>query len=543
MRSGATGFSVIRLADVGMRALGLEQDPTIDVGSGAYGSTMLEFIREDLGEDPWSKQVEIIEAVERYPMVAVASCHGAGKTRTAAMIAVAWLHTRQPSVVLTTAPSDRQVRHILWREINAIYRRSKVPLLGRPLQTRIEIAPDHYGIGFSSEKPGKDSNEDSTGWQGFHGENILLIPDESAAIDEVIFDGLDAVMSAGDTHALLIGNPTSTSGTFNGAFYRQRKFWHCIKISAEDTPNFAEGRSVDEPDLVQFRIPDHLPRPYLTRPAWANQQIEKRGLHSPYVQARVFANFPTEGTIKLIPLNWIEAAHERRVTEAETQGKRWVAGLDVARFGDDENSLTIRHGFRVIKTWSWMGLDTMQTAGKTQNILADFPPMDDIRVDVIGVGAGVADRLRELGYPVTDINVSAASSDPDEWPNLRHEGWWQLRERFRENRIAGPIDEDAQGQLSDLEYGYKSGYTGAIIEAKERTKKRTRQSPDRAEGIMLAFIDPPRTGTAGSFRQTVAESSGWTSDRYGRGRRVQGNGNRPMSRLRRAYEEARDDTE
>jgi len=107
---------------------------------GRYPADPLAFIREVLGEDLWEGQERIVRAVWELRYTSVASCHGVGKTRVLADIAITYLHLHPNSIVLTTAPTGRQVEHVLWREIRAAYRRARQPLLGRPpLTTRYEI--------------------------------------------------------------------------------------------------------------------------------------------------------------------------------------------------------------------------------------------------------------------------------------------------------------------------------------------------------------------------------------------------------------------
>src|SRR5690606_6036997 len=124
--------------------------------------------------------------------------------------------------------------------------------------------------------------------------------------------------------------------------------------------------------------------------------------------------------------------------------------------------------------------------GHIRNYLDELgaPSNIELRVDVIGVGAGLADRLRELKYNVKDVNVGSESSDRTKWQNLRHELWWQLRERYRENLIAPAedrsFDELMKSQLSDIKFKYESNFTHPVIEKKADAKKRGVKSPDRA---------------------------------------------------------------
>jgi hypothetical protein len=431
------------------------------------------WMREVLGADPWEKQMEVAEAVRDHRRVAVKSCHSSGKSFLAARLVIWWLHTHPNSIVVTTAPTHRQVESILWREVRHACARARRPLLGRCLTTRYEIGPTWYGLGFKSEDTRLD------GFQGFHSEHPLVVIDEAAGVAEPVYQALDAIMTSEGARMLLIGNPTNPAGTFHDAFHRARLLYHTITIAAADTPNVRAGRTV---------------RPYLVTQQWIDDAIAQHGEDSPYVQARVHAVFPAQGERTLIPLAWIEAAHARTIDE--DPAAPWEAGLDVARFGGDANALCVRHGDRIVLETAWSGLDLMSTVGKVKSLLVDYPALAALKVDVIGVGAGVADRLREDGYPVVDVNVAAASHRPHEFANLRHELWWELRERFRTGAVAGPLADATMGQLSSVLYGYDSRHSRPVVEGKEEMKRRGVRSPDRAEALLLAFACPEATGSA-----------------------------------------------
>lgn len=421
------------------------------------------FMRHFLGADLWEKQVEIAESVRDHRRTSVRSCHGIGKSFLSARLVLWFLHAFPSSVVVTTAPTGNQVRNILWREVGAAYASRKLPLLGRCLTQTYDIASDWYALGFKAEDTATDS------FQGFHAEHALVIIDEAAGVADTVFHALNAVLTSESARLLLIGNPTSVDGTFYDSFHSARGIYHTITVEAADTPNMRAGRTV---------------RPYLITQQWIDDAIAEHGEDSPYVQSRVYARFPSVGENTLIPLAWIEPVPHREMPD----GGEWQAGVDVARFGGDENAICVRHGSRIVRQDHWNGMDLMESVGKVRSILADYPPMDSVKVDVIGLGAGVADRLREQGYPVVDINVGAGSSDSEQWQNLRCELWWQLRERFREGAIAGSLDDVTMGQLSSIRYKYDSRHTKPVIESKEDAKRlRKVKSPDRAEAVMLAF--------------------------------------------------------
>ena len=74
-----------------------------------------------------------------------------------------------------------------------------------------------------------------------------------------------------------------------------------------------------------------------------------------------------------------------------------IAGLDPARFGDDRTALVIRQGRKVIHTQTWKGKDTMEVVGLLCAARQEWK-IDMAFIDVGGLGAGVVDRLRELGH-------------------------------------------------------------------------------------------------------------------------------------------------
>jgi len=164
------------------------------------------FAERALGVDLWSKQVEVLEALRDGPRVTVRACHGVGKTFVAASAALWFLYTRKPSVVLTTAPTGRQVRQVLWRQLRALHRRARYSLGGELHLTRLELGDEWFGLGLATDEPDR--------FQGFHSESILLIVDEAAGVREEIFDAVEGVLTTEGAKTLLIGNPTSQSGYF-----------------------------------------------------------------------------------------------------------------------------------------------------------------------------------------------------------------------------------------------------------------------------------------------------------------------------------------
>ena len=162
--------------------------------------------------------------------------------------------------------------------------------------------------------------------------------------------------------------------------------------------------------------------------------------------------------------------------------------MDVARFGTDRSVILRRRGDLVEDIRVLRQMDTMQVAGWVAAAIRECDP-SVVYVDEIGVGAGVVDRLRELGHPVRGVNVAQRARQSRTYSNLRAEGYWTLRERFASGRITLPADNQLVGELAALRYGYDSD--GHVkMESKDDMRKRGLPSPDKADALMLAFHAP-----------------------------------------------------
>jgi hypothetical protein len=111
--------------------------------------------------------------------------------------------------------------------------------------------------------------------------------------------------------------------------------------------------------------------------------------------------------------------------------------------------------------------------------------------DEIGVGAGVVDRLRELGeFDVRAFNSSARASRPHDYPNKRSEIWFLASEVIRLLDL-DPADQDLAADLLAPSYSFASD-GGRVVEPKSSTRRRLRRSPDRADALLMTLsISPP----------------------------------------------------
>jgi len=404
-----------------------------------------------------------MEAVRDNPKVTVKSANGVGKDWTASEIALWWLYTRSPSIVITTAPTNRQVEQVLWGEIRKKHKGAKYKLPGRCLNLKIELEPKWYAIGFSTDQESQ--------FQGFHTPNILIIFSEAQGIPSMIWEAAKGCLTSEGSRWLLIGNPLIPSGDFYKTFTDPT--WKKITISAMDSPNYIAGKEV---------IPGVVTR------QWVDDRKIEWGADHPFYQARVLGEFPMESEDTLISLTWIEQAKNRPI---EVKTSRTVLGVDVARYGSCETVACEFDGYRATFPIIRKMRSLVDTSGDVMAYLTgkqveNFRAKEiEIFSDDIGVGGGLTDILNSNGFRVRGVASNAVPQDNEKFFDQRAEMYWELREKLRMGTISIPADEKLTSQLAGLKYEYTTRGQIRLI-SKEKLRKEGQESPDRADALAMA---------------------------------------------------------
>src|SRR5436190_10348954 len=83
-------------------------------------------------------------------------------------------------------------------------------------------------------------------------------------------------------------------------------------------------------------------------------------------------------------------------------------GMDVSRYGEDKTVIYRNRGGQIRLVDSWAKMDTMQSAGRAVQFLTrHYPKRIPMMIDVVGLGAGVYDRLREQNLEVGGFEGSS----------------------------------------------------------------------------------------------------------------------------------------
>lgn len=420
------------------------------------------------GEQPWARQADILYALRDRHRVAVRSGHGVGKTWTAARAAIWFLYCHPHSIVLTTAPTHRQVRSVLWAELRRQVRNSRVPLGGRVTETRLTLDDDWFALGLATDEPER--------FQGYHAEHLLLIFDEAPGVPSEIYEAARGLLTSRHSRVLLIGNPISPSGPFYEAF--RGPLWHTLHIPCTACPNVAAGRVI---------------YPKLVTAEWIASQRSEWGETSPTFRSRVMGEFPEESDTQLVPLAWLHAAQERSQHRVPP-GLDVAIGVDVARYGPDQTVILLADSAAVREVHAARGLSTMETVGRILEAARrhNVPP-DRIAVDDTGVGGGVTDRLAEQGWPIHAVQAAARPRNRN-FANRRAELFWALRERLNpesEKPLAIPRQfRRLCTELTHIKYAFNS--RGEIqIDSKDTLRARLAASPDHADALAISLATAP----------------------------------------------------
>lgn len=190
-----------------------------------------------------------------------------------------------------------------------------------------------------------------------------------------------------------------------------------------------------------------------------------------------------------------------------------IIGVDPARFGDDFTAIVTRRGRKCLSLKRIHGLSTMQVVGEVTRAMRETR-CDAVVIDIGGLGAGVFDRLLEIGYEnVFGVNFGEKALNQDKYRNRRSEMWGLMKDWLSEGPVDIPDDEVLVGDLSGPHYSYDS-YGRLELEKKEDMKKRGIKSPDAGDALALTFALPFNAIRRNEHRIINPEPTQFTGDSY-----------------------------
>lgn len=433
------------------------------------------------GEAPASYQVEALETLVEQHRLALRSCHGAGKTTTVSFADTWFAVTRELCgidwKVQVTAGVWRQLVQFTMPEHHLWFKRLRWDRLGRePFIPNRELLD--LSLKLSHGAMSSMASNDPEKVEGAHAREAMAIIDEAKSVQHGTWDAVEGIFAnaGADTTSNAYVLAVSTPGQPSGRFYdiNQRKpgyeDWAVRHIRIEEA--VAAGRVSAE---------------------WVEKRRIQWGEDSAVFRSKVLGEFSADDEDSVIPLAWIEQANERwhdwvAASRPDLPGARWC-GVDVGR-GGDETVLAKRLGPVLILSAS-RTRDTMDVVRLCAEVSGRCI------VDTVGVGAGVFDRLKQMGLKPRAYVGSGKSKVKDrsrqyDFVNVRSAAYWRLREMLDpeyEPTLCLPPDDLLMSDLTTPHWSIASETRSTIkIENKEDVVKRLGRSPDRGDAVVMALF-------------------------------------------------------
>jgi hypothetical protein len=425
-------------------------------------------------------------AVEAVRM-AVSSGHGIGKGALTSWLQNFIMSTRPNARGVVTASTAPQLESKTWSQIATWSRRCITAhwwdvTTGRGSMKMVhKERPESWRCDAQTAR--EESSESFAGLHAADSSPFYLV-DESSGVPDAIQEVMEGGLSDGEPFMVALGNPTRSSGWFHAAFNAMRHRWTTWQI---------DSRSVQ-----------------VTNKAQLQQWVDDFGIESDFCRVRVRGVFPAASSLAFISRDVVEEAMARGVTPQ--RGEAAVVGVDVARFGDDQSVIRTRVGrdARSFGPIRLRGADTMQVASHVAqhiNFLRGLGLQVHVFIDGGGVGGGVVDRLRQLGYDVIEVQFGGRADDSRKWANKRAEMWGRLKEWLKIGCIES--DEMLATDLTGVEYSFNP-HDQIQLERKESMRSRGLASPDDADALALTFAHPvPIAGLDDIEGPATAKTEDW----------------------------------
>ncbi len=316
--------------------------------------------------------------------------------------------------------------------------------------------------------------------RGTYADGVVL--DEYAQIKPDVFDEIvRPMLLSRNGWVLFTGTPKGQNQFYElynyagKAAQQDGQTWWCGVFPADETGVIAP----QELEEIRRRTPEHLFR------------------------QEYLCDFTADAEDVLIASSLVSQACARRYGGAEIAHAPRIIGVDPARFGADRSVIFRRQGLQAFAPAVLHKTDHMSLAARAAQEIEAFHP-DAVFIDA-GCGGGVIDRLRQLGFCVTEIHFGSAPLKAGQYANKRAEMWGEMQQWLQAGG-ALPALAELKADLCGVRYGFDAA--GRLkLESKDELKARSGRSPDLADALALTFALPVRkTGRGGGeFARTEYE--------------------------------------
>jgi hypothetical protein len=413
----------------------------------------------DLVYNPHKYQAEIHEKLKRFSVLV---CHRRfGKTflAIATLIDAAISTNRKNLRFGYVAPFQKQAKQVAWDYLKQF------------------ALPIHGTI----------ANESETSITFLNGAKIRLYgSDNGTAMRGLYFDGVvcDEIADFRPETWPEIIRPALTDShhkgwcLFIGTPKGLNQFYDLYQYAQKDPEWYAGMYRVDETDILDDE----------------EIQMARNTMDENQYRREFLCDFSASMDNALITIDKVTDAAAKKMTDNDVVGSARILGVDVARYGSDRSVIQKRQGLVAYEPKIFNDIDNMTLAGMVAQEVNEWKP-DAVFIDS-GRGEGVIDRLRQLGYFVTEVNFGGKPLSPT-YNNKRSEMWDNIR-IWLDDGGALPNHTDLKTDLCVPLYKFDSG-NRLQLESKDDIKKRGGRSPDLGDALALTFSYPVAAKKIGHF--------------------------------------------
>jgi hypothetical protein len=425
--------------------------------------------------------------------MSIHSGHTTGKDALASWIILHFMVCTLYPKILCTAPTDAQLRSILWSELHKWLRQSLLNDIIVHQAEKLflkEVGSKEWFAIPRTVTTNSSEEEQAETLAGFNAPYKLIVVDEASGVADAVMRPLEGGLGGRINVVLMIGNCTRPHGFFYASHYGSPR---------EVKEDSAGGFDIGEGTIVKAAVTTHRGEWICKRwnaeesenvnQAHVQRMLRKYGADSNAYRVRVLGLPPTAAPDALVPWDWLLAAESRDLDY--TADDPLAIGIDVARYGDDSTVITTCRGMVTTDIREYQHLSGIQVAEWASSVLADQKDAVDVPhgvgVDIIGVGASVYDHLERYGniqllYP---INVSESPANDVRFDKLRDEILWRVREEFQQGIVKIPNRPELMNECNTIKWAIQP--SGKIkIESKKDMKKRGLSSPNFLDSYALA---------------------------------------------------------
>lgn len=403
--------------------------------------------------------------------VSIMAGKGLGKSTIEAW-AIIWFMLCFPNCKnMCTAPTQHHLKDVLWAEV-----RKWIKIGDDVTNGFISSQIEWNSTQIKHNNPKSNSmsmartcavngsaDEQADTLAGKHEEYMLFVADEASALPDPVFRPLETTLTSMCNVILMSFNPTRATGYALDTHTKHKEYWITLHWSAEE--------------CEELITQDHLDR-----------LKKKYGVGSNMYRINVKGLPPKADEDVLIPLEWVLNAVDREdVYHNESMPIKMAADIGA---GSDLTVCMVRQGYKILSLDSFDNVDTMRVAEWLAGKISQARPKVFF-LDMVGVGQGVHDRLKEfdLGCQVVGIKGSNSPRDGERFDYLIDELWWKMRELFEKGLISIPNNDELITELTNRRY--KTQTNGKIkLETKLEMKRRGIRSPNFSDSLALSLYFP-----------------------------------------------------